>query len=100
MARIGSHMIGRRSFLTLGACPAVSALAQTPAQAPAAPAAAAPLAAPALRLPRPRPPPAPRPGAVGPPPIRYFGFTAQIVLGAAYYRGGDPGKLLAILAKI
>jgi hypothetical protein len=69
-------MIGRRSFLTLGACPAVSALAQTPAQASAAPAAASPFADPD------------------------FGFTAQIVLGAAYYRAGDPGKLLAILSKI
>ena len=29
-----------------------------------------------------------------------FGFTAQIVAGAAYYRGGDPGKLLAILSRI
>jgi hypothetical protein len=69
-------MIDRRSFLTLGACPAVAALAQTPAQAPAAPAAASPFADPD------------------------FGFTAQIVLGAAYYGEGDPGKLLAILSKI
>ncbi|HTQ55004.1 MAG TPA: prolyl oligopeptidase family serine peptidase [Bryobacteraceae bacterium] len=29
-----------------------------------------------------------------------FGFTAQIALGFSYYRGGDPGKLLAILPQI
>jgi hypothetical protein len=69
-------MIDRRSFLTLGACPAVAAMAQTPALPPEAPAAASPFADPD------------------------FGFTAQGVLGAAYYRGGDPGKLLAILSKI
>jgi hypothetical protein len=72
-------MIGRRSFLTLGACPVAAALAQTPAPAPgasAASAAASPFADPD------------------------FGFTAQIALGTAYYRGGDPGKLLAILSKI
>jgi len=69
-------MIGRRSFLTLGACPAAAALAQTPAQAPNTPAAVSPFTDPD------------------------FGFTAQGLLGAAYYRGGDPGKLLAILSKI
>src|ERR1039458_251534 len=73
---MGSHMIGRRSFLTLGACPAAAALAQTPTQTPGAPAAASPFADPD------------------------FGFTAQIALGAAYYRGGDLGKLLAIVSKI
>src|SRR5450755_686107 len=29
-----------------------------------------------------------------------FGFTAQIALGGSYYRGGDPGKLLAIVSQI
>ncbi len=29
-----------------------------------------------------------------------FGFTAQIALGACYYRGGNPGKLLAIVSRI
>jgi hypothetical protein len=67
-------MIGRRSFLTLGAFPAASALAQTPALA--ASVAASPFTDPD------------------------FGFTAQIALGACYYRGGDPGKLLNILSKI
>src|ERR1019366_6080863 len=69
-------MVDRRSFLTLGAFPAASALAQTPAPAADAPAAASPFADPD------------------------FGFTAQGALGAAYYRGGDPGKLLTILSKI
>ncbi len=29
-----------------------------------------------------------------------FGFTAQIAIGASYYGGGDPGKLLAIVSHI
>ena len=66
----------RRSFLALGAIPATSALAQTPTRANDNPAAASPFADPD------------------------FGFTAQILLGSTYYRGGDPGKLLAILSKI
>ncbi len=70
-------MIDRRSFLTIGAS-ATAAAAQTP------------------------PPPAAEEAAkpVSPFADPDFGFTAQIALGASYYRGGDPGKWLAILSRI
>src|SRR5580698_4493206 len=68
-------MIDRRSFLALGA---TTAAAQTPAP-PAAEEAAKPLS------------PFADPD---------FGFTALIALGESYYRGGDPGKLLAMLSRI
>lgn len=69
-------MIDRRSFLTWGAASVSSALAQ-PSARPADPvSAASPFADPD------------------------FGPTAQIALGASYYRGVDPGKLLAIVSRI
>jgi hypothetical protein len=68
-------MMNRRSFLFLGASPAASALAQTPS-APAPAAAASPFADPD------------------------FGLTAHLALGGAYYGLLNPGKLLAILARI
>jgi hypothetical protein len=64
-------MINRRSFVTLGTAAAVGSAGQAPPPAPASP-----LADPD------------------------FGFTAQIALGGSYYRAGDPGKLLAIVAEI
>jgi hypothetical protein len=70
-------MIDRRSLLAFGAS-AAAAAAQTPpppaAEATAKP--ASPFADPD------------------------FGFTALIALGASYYRGGNPGKLLAIASAI
>src|ERR1019366_6747800 len=70
-------MIARRSFLALGSS-ATAAAAQTPPQ-PAAEETAKP---------------------VSPFADPDFGFTALIALGGSYYRGGDPGKLLAILSQI
>jgi hypothetical protein len=70
-------MIDRRSFLAFGA-PATAAVAQAPSS-PAAEEAAKPA------------PPFDDPD---------FGFTAQIALGASYYGGGNPGKLLAIVSRI
>jgi hypothetical protein len=70
-------MIDRRSFLTLGAS-VTAAAAQAPTQPPAE--AAAPPVSPFADV--------------------DFGFTALIALGGSYYRGGNPGKLLAILAQI
>ncbi len=67
-------MIDRRTFLAAGVSSAALASEIPPQAAPAAP--ATPFGDPD------------------------FGFTAQIVLGGAYYRGGDPGKLLAILSRI
>jgi len=69
-------VVNRRSFLALGAS---AAAAGQPSPHPAA----EPAAAPASPFADPD-----------------FGFTAQIALGASYYRGGDPGKLLAILSRI
>ena len=71
-------MIHRRSFLTFG----FSAAAANAAQAPPS-AASQKAGAPASPFTDPD-----------------FGFTAQIALGGCYYRAGDPGKLLAILARI
>ena len=71
-------MIDRRSFLTIGAS-ATAAAAQTPPP----PTAAEERAKPASPFTDPD-----------------FGFTALIALGGAYYRGGDPGKLLAIVSRI
>jgi hypothetical protein len=71
-------MIDRRSFLAFGASATTAAAAQAPPQ-PAAEEAAKP---------------------VSPFADPDFGFTAQIALGGSYYRGGDPGKLLAIVARI
>jgi len=70
-------MIDRRSFLALGTS-ATAAAAQTP------------------------PPPAAQETAKPASPFTDpdFGFTALIALGGSYYRGGDPGKLLAILSRI
>jgi hypothetical protein len=73
-------MIDRRAFLTYGAATATAA-----AQSPAPPA-----TSPAEEAPKPASPFA----------DPDFGFTALIALGASYYRGGDPGKLLAILSQI
>ena len=70
-------MIDRRSFLTFGAT-ATAAAAQAPSQ-PATEEAAK---------------------SVSPFADPDFGFTAQIALGGSYYRGGDPGKLLAIVSRI
>src|ERR1035438_4539860 len=70
-------MIDRRSFLALGAS-ATAAAAQAPSQ-PATEEAAK---------------------SVSPFADPDFGFTAQIALGGSYYRGGDPGKLLAIVSRI
>jgi hypothetical protein len=69
--------MNRRSILTFGAAAAAASAAQAP------PLPAAPPAAPASPFTDPD-----------------FGFTAQIALGASYYRAGNPGKLLAIAAKI
>jgi hypothetical protein len=71
-------MVDRRSFLSFGVSATAAAVAQTPA-APVAEEAAKP---------------------VSPFTDPDFGFTALIELGASYYRGGDPGKLLAILSHI
>ena len=71
-------MIDRRSFLALGASATAAAAAQAPSQ-PAAEEAAKPAS------------PFADPD---------FGFTALIALGGSYYRAGDPGKLLAIVARI
>ena len=70
-------MINRRSFVALGAT-AAAAGGQAPPQPAIEPpaASASPFADPD------------------------FGFTALIALGASYYRGGDPGELLAIVARI
>jgi len=74
-------MIGRRSFLTLGAASVSATLAQTtPPQAPAQTAAAAPPASPFTDP--------------------DFGFVALSVLGGAYSHGADPGKVLAIVSRI
>jgi FrsA-like alpha/beta hydrolase family protein len=68
-------MIHRRTFLAFGA---TAAAAQTP--------------------------PAPAAGDAANPASPFtdpdFGFTALIALGGSYYRGGDPGKLLAIASQI
>jgi hypothetical protein len=70
-------MIDRRSFLTIGAsATAAAAQTQTTPTAEEAPKPATPFTDPD------------------------FGFTALIALGGSYYRGGDPGKLLAILSQI
>jgi hypothetical protein len=71
-------MIDRRSFLTFGAAATAAAGAQAP------------------------PPPAAEESAKAVSPFADpdFGFTAQIALGGSYYRGGDPGKLLAIVSRI
>lgn len=71
-------MIDRRSFLALGASATAAAAAQSP------------------------PPPAAEEAAKPTSPFDDpdFGFTAQIALGGSYYRGGDPGKLLAIVSQI
>ena len=71
-------MIDRRSFLAAGASATAAAAAQAP-------------------------PPSATEGAVKPvSPFTDpdFGFTALIALGGSYYRGGDPGKLLAIVSQI
>ncbi len=68
----------RRSFLTLGAAAATASAAQAPA-----PPAAAQTAAPVSPFTDPD-----------------FGFANLIALGRSYYRAGNPGKLLAIAAKI
>lgn len=70
--------MNRRSLLTFGATAAAAAAAQTPP-----PPAKVQIAAPTSPLTDPD-----------------FGFTAEIALGSSYYRGGDPGKLLAIVSKI
>jgi hypothetical protein len=70
-------MIDRRSFLAFGA--SATAAAQAPAPPPAAEQTAKP---------------------VSPFADSDFGFTALIALGGSYYRGGDPGKLLAIVSQI
>jgi hypothetical protein len=69
-------MIDRRSFLTIGASATAAAQTQTTPTAEEAPKPATPFTDPD------------------------FGFTALIALGGSYYRGGDPGKLLAILSQI
>ena len=71
-------MLGRRSFLALGASLAAARAAQAPPQsAPEQPAASAsPFADPD------------------------FGFAAHIAMGATYYHAGNPGKLFAIAAHI
>ena len=70
-------MIDRRSFLTIGAS-ATAAAAQTQSSPTAEE--------------------APKPATPFTDPD--FGFTALIALGGSYYRGGDPGKLLAIVSHI
>src|ERR1022692_2730906 len=70
-------MIDRRSFLALGASATAAAV-----QAPSPPAAEE------------------ASKSVSPFADPDFGFTAQIALGGSYYRGGDPGKLLAIVSRI
>jgi hypothetical protein len=74
--------VNRRSFLTSSLTSGVAAATAASAQAPP-PNGSAPAAAPASLFADPD-----------------FGFTAQIGLGAAYYRGGDPGKLLEIASRI
>jgi hypothetical protein len=73
-------VLNRRTFLssslTAGATAAAGAAQTPPAPATAAFVASSPFADPD------------------------FGFTALIALGASYYRGGDPGKLLAIASQI
>jgi len=69
-------MIDRRSFLTIGASATAAAQTQTTPTAEEAP----------------------KPATAFTDPD--FGFTALIALGGSYYRGGDPGKLLAILSQI
>src|SRR5450755_353389 len=71
-------LVNRRSFLTFGASAATAGAWQAPPP-PAKDQAAAP---------------------VSPFADSDFGFAAEIVLGASYYRGGDPGKLLAIVSRI
>jgi len=66
----------RRTFLALGTLPAGCAMAQTTARSGDSNPAVSPFADPD------------------------FGFTAQIALGASYYRGGNPGKTLAILSRL
>lgn len=70
-------MVDRRSFLALGASAAAAA-----GQAPAQPAAEEPAK------------------PVSPFADPDFGFNALIALGGSYYRGGNPGKLLALLPRI
>ena len=71
-------MTRRRSLLALGASvPARMAMAQASPRAAEVPASA---------------------GAAFADPD--FGFTAHIVLGASYYGGSDPGKLLAVISRI
>ncbi|MGO4881577.1 MAG: alpha/beta hydrolase family protein [Bryobacteraceae bacterium] len=69
-------MIDRRAFLAFGASASVAA--QTPPSA--------------------APEPAAKPASPFTDPD--FGFTALIALGESYYRGGDPGRLLAIVSRI
>jgi hypothetical protein len=71
-------LVDRRSFLTFGASAATADAWQAPPP-PAKDQAAAP---------------------VSPFADPDFGFAAQIALGSSYYRGGDPGKLLAIVSRI
>ena len=71
--------MNRRSFIAIGAA---AAAAPSLAQAQAPPIAAQP-AAPASPFTDPD-----------------FGFTALVSLGHAYYRAGNPGKLLAIVSQI
>ena len=71
-------MINRRFFLASGTAAAVASASQAPSSAEKAEAArcASPFA------------------------DADFGFTAQIALGASYYRCGNPGKLLALVSQI
>jgi hypothetical protein len=69
-------MVNRRSFLAFGATAAAAAQTPSPSSAGEAVKPISPFADPD------------------------FGFTAQIALGGSYYRGGDPGKLLALLSQI
>jgi alpha-beta hydrolase superfamily lysophospholipase len=71
--------MNRRSFMAIGAA---AAAASSLAQAPASPIVAQ-TAAPASPFTDPD-----------------FGFTALVSLGHAYYRAGNPGKLLAIVSQI
>jgi hypothetical protein len=74
--KVRSIMIDRRAFLAFGASATAAAQAPPPPAAQEAAKPASPFADPD------------------------FGFTALIALGASYYRGGDPGKLLAIVSRI
>lgn len=67
-------MLDRRKFIALGAT--ATGAAQTPAPAPEAAKPVSPFS------------------------DADFGFAALIALGGSYYRGGDPGKLLAIVSRI